>query len=154
MEVIKAFTSRPPDNVDRLALRRAAHGLAELSKTGFRPSFGTSTGWVKHNWHASQRGPDRVVPLNHGPHKQLYAHVLSTGWHLKALSLLPMLTGIYLSLVTGSNTRLACAFFRKEARPGNAVASKVAGDLARVAEPGHPAQLVVTSSTTGRNVPI
>jgi hypothetical protein len=34
VEVIKGFTSRPPDNVDRLALRRAAHGLAELSKTG------------------------------------------------------------------------------------------------------------------------
>lgn len=36
MEVIKSFTSRPPDNVDRLTLRRAAHGLAELSKTGMQ----------------------------------------------------------------------------------------------------------------------
>ena len=34
VEIIKSFTSRPPDNVDRLTLRRAAHGLAELSKTG------------------------------------------------------------------------------------------------------------------------
>ncbi|BDA48602.1 probable vacuolar protein 8 [Coccomyxa sp. Obi] len=33
VEVIKSFTSRPPDNAERLTLRRAAHGLAELSKT-------------------------------------------------------------------------------------------------------------------------
>ena len=32
--IIKACTQKQPDNVDRVVLRRAAHSLAELSKSG------------------------------------------------------------------------------------------------------------------------
>lgn len=45
VEIIKSFTSRPPDNVDRLTLRRAAHGLAELSKTGMLLEFDQMGPW-------------------------------------------------------------------------------------------------------------
>lgn len=34
VNIIKAFTEKSPDSVDRTALRRAAHSLAELSKSG------------------------------------------------------------------------------------------------------------------------
>ncbi len=34
VEAIHRLTKQPVETVDRLALRRAAHGLAELSKTG------------------------------------------------------------------------------------------------------------------------
>lgn len=34
VNVIKGFTDKSPDSVDRTALRRAAHSLAELSKSG------------------------------------------------------------------------------------------------------------------------
>lgn len=34
VNIIKGFTEKSPDSIDRTALRRAAHSLAELSKSG------------------------------------------------------------------------------------------------------------------------